>query len=287
MADLTTYRGNCHCGAFVFEVDLPVLTSVTECNCSICRRKGYIGDFPISRDVFRIVKGNEDDLAVYEFGAKKYQHKFCATCGTAVIMSVKSDASIMALNVHVLQGVDTWVLEKKRFDGASSGPKPAPRTYDGPPPEMVDGGKLYTGSCHCGAVQVALASKPLDESFPDGIGECNCSICERNAYIWAWPMREQVVLFGDEKNISRYEFGKKNMGKMFCRICSVHMTNFAAEKSEEELAAMSGEERAYFEGGKARHPVNLRVIDGLDLDALRGKITRIKGAEAPPAYVNP
>ncbi|EGY13979.1 uncharacterized protein VDAG_00661 [Verticillium dahliae VdLs.17] len=195
MADLTTYRGNCHCGAFVFEVDLPVLTSVTECNCSICRRKGYIGDFPISRDVFRIVKGNEDDLAVYEFGAKKYQHKFCATCGTAVIMS--------------------------------------------------------------------------------------------NAYIWVWPMREQVVLFSDEKNISRYEFGKKNMGKMFCRICSVHMTNFAAEKSEEELAAMSGEERAYFEGGKARHPVNLRVIDGLDLDALRGKITRIKGAEAPPAYVNP
>lgn len=65
------------------------------------------------------------------------------------------------------------------FDGASSDPKPAPRTYDGPPPEMVDGGKLYTGSCHCGAVQVALASKPLDESFPDGIGECNCSICER------------------------------------------------------------------------------------------------------------
>ncbi|KAM0275888.1 hypothetical protein ACHAQH_007320 [Verticillium albo-atrum] len=281
MSDLTTYRGNCHCGAFVFEVDLPVLTSVTECNCSICRRKGYIGNFPISRDVFRVVKGAEDDLVIYEFGAKRFQHKFCSNCGTAVIMGVKEDASVMAVNVHVLQGVDTWSLEKKRFDGATKDPKAEP-SYDGPLPEMVDGGKLYTGSCHCGAVRVALASKPLDGSFPDGIGESF-----QNAYIWVWPMREQVVLFGDEKNIGRYEFGTRNMGKMFCRICSVHMTNLASEKSEEELAAMSDEERGYFEGGKARHPVNLRVIDGLDLDALRSKIIQIKGAESLPKYVNP
>ncbi|KAM0328208.1 hypothetical protein ACHAQA_005615 [Verticillium albo-atrum] len=286
MADLKTYRGNCHCGAFVFEVDLPPLTVVTDCNCTHCHKKGLLGNFPISRDVFRVVKGDESALTTYQFGEKKLEQKFCPNCGTSVMGTVLGEP-ILGVNVHAIQGLDTWALEKKLYDGAAMGSKTEIPTYGGPLPTMVDGGQLYTGSCHCGALQVALASKPLDDSFPEGIGECNCSICERGAYVWLWPMREQVVLHGDEKNIARYEFGKKNMGKMFCRICGVHMTNLASHKSEEELAAMSDDERGYFEGGKARHPVNLRVIDGLDLESLRGKIKQIRGAESLPKYVNP
>ncbi len=36
--------------------------------------------------------------------------------------------------------------------------------------------KLYTGSCHCGAVTFALKSKPLDDVE---LKEDNCSICVR------------------------------------------------------------------------------------------------------------
>lgn len=53
-------------------------------------------------------------------------------------------------------------------------------TYTGPQPaEEISNGRLYTGSCHCGRVQVALSSKPIDETFSEPIAECKCSICER------------------------------------------------------------------------------------------------------------
>lgn len=66
-----------------------------------------------------------------------------------------------------------------RFDGAALGDKYAPPEYKGALPAAFDGSKLYTGGCHCGAVGVALASKPLDETFDERTVECNCSICER------------------------------------------------------------------------------------------------------------
>ena len=38
MAELHTYHGNCHCGAFRFAVRLPEVRDVYACNCSICVR---------------------------------------------------------------------------------------------------------------------------------------------------------------------------------------------------------------------------------------------------------
>lgn len=71
-----TYRGNCHCGAFVFEMDAPEIKSVGECNCSICHRKAYLWVFP-GKDNFRVVKGGVDQLTSYTFGSKKMEHKVC------------------------------------------------------------------------------------------------------------------------------------------------------------------------------------------------------------------
>ena len=84
MADLKTYRGNCHCGAFVFEIDVPEIKVVKECNCSICTRKAYLHVRP-GKDNFRVVKGDVDGLSSYTFGAKKIEHKFCGSCGTGVL----------------------------------------------------------------------------------------------------------------------------------------------------------------------------------------------------------
>ena len=48
-----------------------------------------------------------------------------------------------------------------------------------PPATDIENGKLYTGSCHCGVVTMALKAKgPLDEEV-EIIGECDCSICAR------------------------------------------------------------------------------------------------------------
>lgn len=72
---LRTYRGNCHCGAFVYEVQVPEIKSVFECNCSICHKKGYLWVFPGGAGDFRVVKGSDDALTGYSFGPKKLVHK--------------------------------------------------------------------------------------------------------------------------------------------------------------------------------------------------------------------
>jgi hypothetical protein len=76
MADtnLKTYRGNCHCTAFVYEVDIPELKSAAECNCSICTKKGVLWIYP-APDALRIVKGSEDALTSYKFGTGIATHK--------------------------------------------------------------------------------------------------------------------------------------------------------------------------------------------------------------------
>lgn len=71
---LRTYRGNCHCTAFVYEIKVPEIKAVKQCNCSICHKKGYLWVFP-GADDFNFVKGIEDDLTSYAFNDGKINHK--------------------------------------------------------------------------------------------------------------------------------------------------------------------------------------------------------------------
>lgn len=76
MADqpLKTYRGNCHCAAFVYEVKVPEIKEAYTCNCSICFRKGYL--LVVTKEAnYEVVKGSEDQLTTYTFGEGKYVHK--------------------------------------------------------------------------------------------------------------------------------------------------------------------------------------------------------------------
>ena len=66
------YRGNCHCGNFVFEFEMPEIKSASDCNCSICFKKGYKWIFP--GDSMTIIKG-EDALVEYTFAAGNTKHR--------------------------------------------------------------------------------------------------------------------------------------------------------------------------------------------------------------------
>jgi hypothetical protein len=70
--ELRTYRGNCHCGAFVYEAELPEIKSAMECNCSICHKKGYL--WVDAQAKYEVVKGTDDTLARYTSGPKKLVH---------------------------------------------------------------------------------------------------------------------------------------------------------------------------------------------------------------------
>jgi hypothetical protein len=73
-ANLKTYRGNCHCASFVYEVDVPEIKSVGECNCSICTKKGVLWVYA-APEALRVVKGSEDALTSYNFGTGFATHK--------------------------------------------------------------------------------------------------------------------------------------------------------------------------------------------------------------------
>lgn len=67
-----TYRGNCHCGAFVFEVEAPEIKSVSDCKCSICNKRGY--KWLVPPKPLTIVK-DEGKLVHYSFASKKMDHQ--------------------------------------------------------------------------------------------------------------------------------------------------------------------------------------------------------------------
>ncbi|KAJ3472226.1 hypothetical protein NLG97_g11172 [Lecanicillium saksenae] len=187
---LRTYRGNCHCGAFVYEAELPEITTVTECSCSICRKKGYMFVGTNSKTHFRVVKGSLEGLSDYTFGAKKLHHKFCAHCGTAVLAtvpSVEAPGNDIFLNVHAIQDINTWVLKRTSIDGTKLGsPYEEPKHTGALPTVEVEGSQMYTGSCHCGKLTIAAKLKTLEDDKDSGMIECNCSICERVSHAAAF-----------------------------------------------------------------------------------------------------
>ncbi|RDA88630.1 hypothetical protein CP532_5854 [Ophiocordyceps camponoti-leonardi (nom. inval.)] len=285
---LRTYRGNCHCGRYVYEAELPEIKSLYDCNCSICTKKGYLGVFVGAADgSFRVVKGSDDDLTSYSFGPKNWLHKFCSTCGTPVLGYAPDGPpdKKRVLNVHSIQDFNTWDLERIPFDGASLGDPYVPHKYKGPLPPEAKGQKTYTGTCHCGKLGLAVSTEPLDETYEGNVIECNCSICERNAYIWIYPQKGSVILSGNEADITKYKFAKRLTSKTFCSTCGTFMTN----ENEPELYQLpdTEENRVIKDWLANAHPLNLRVLEGVDFARLK-KPARIETAKTvPPLYENP
>lgn len=111
------YRGSCHCGAVRFEAEAD-LSTVINCNCSICEAKGLLLAF-VPADKFKMVAG-EDNLADYRFNKKKIRHLFCKTCGVQPIgrgADPASDKDTVAINVRCLEGVELSELNLRPFDG--------------------------------------------------------------------------------------------------------------------------------------------------------------------------
>jgi len=82
--NLKTYHGNCHCGRFKFHLNIPTLTTVMECNCSYCFKKGSKWIILGPNASFHVDRG-EGTLKNYDFG--KLIMSFCPTCGTGVLGS--------------------------------------------------------------------------------------------------------------------------------------------------------------------------------------------------------
>ena len=112
------YKGSCHCGKIVFEVE-GELNGAMACNCSICSRKGSLLWF-VPREQFRVLTA-EGDLATYTFSKHVIQHHFCKTCGIhpfAEGIDSKGNKTA-AINIRCLESLDLESVPVQQFDGRS------------------------------------------------------------------------------------------------------------------------------------------------------------------------
>jgi hypothetical protein len=111
---LETMEGGCHCGRVRFRVTAD-LASATDCNCSVCTKKGIL-HLIVAPDQFVLLSG-KDDLTTYEFNTKVAKHMFCKHCGIHPFYVPRSDPDKVDVNARCLDNVDLAKISPKPFDG--------------------------------------------------------------------------------------------------------------------------------------------------------------------------
>ncbi|WP_206955541.1 GFA family protein [Trinickia acidisoli] len=111
----------------------------------------------------------------------------------------------------------------------------------------------YTGGCHCGDVRFDV-ELDLAQTIV-----CNCSICTKRGFIWAFASREQFAWRSGEDATGEYLFNKHAISHRFCRRCGVEPFAFGVAPNGAQTAA-----------------INVRCLDGVDLAGLNP--TPIDGA---------
>jgi hypothetical protein len=107
-------EGGCHCGRVRFRV-VAELDGVTDCNCSLCTKKGFL-HLIVPPEQFTLLRG-EGELATYEFNTRTAKHKFCRTCGVHPFYIPRSDPDKIDVNVRCLDDIDLAAVTPKPFDG--------------------------------------------------------------------------------------------------------------------------------------------------------------------------
>lgn len=112
------YQGGCHCGNIAFEVEGNI-ESVTECNCSICSKRGYLLWFAPWNQV--TLKASPE-MAIYTFNKNVIKHHFCPRCGCAPFGLGADDKGneMAAINVRCLNDFDLSQVTINHFDGKSA-----------------------------------------------------------------------------------------------------------------------------------------------------------------------
>ena len=114
-APMSWKTGGCHCGAVRFEVLAPHEIQVRECNCSICRKSGYL-HLIVDKERFRLTQG-EDKITSYTFNTGTAKHHFCSVCGVKSFYVPRSKPDGYSVNVRCLDDGQVTVAEVPPFDG--------------------------------------------------------------------------------------------------------------------------------------------------------------------------
>jgi len=108
--------------------------------------------------------------------------------------------------------------------------------------------KTYKGSCHCGKVSYEVTTDLAS------VIACNCSMCSRAGTVLTFVPVDQFKLLSGEENLTDYRFNKHVIHHVFCSTCGIK--SFA---------------RGTGQGGKEMRAVNVRCLEGVDVDQLEIK----------------
>jgi hypothetical protein len=109
------YHGGCHCGAVRFEIDAPEHLEVSDCNCSMCRKAGFLHlILPLKK--FRLLSGKER-ITTYTFNTGVAKHTFCSVCGIKPFYIPRSNPDGIDINVRCLDETPSMTIEP--FDGVN------------------------------------------------------------------------------------------------------------------------------------------------------------------------
>lgn len=108
------YKGSCHCGAIQFEVEAPENIDADYCNCSICKKSGFLHLIvPLSK--FKLLTG-EDEISTYRFNSGIAAHTFCRHCGVKPFYTPRSNPDGIDVNLNCLDTVP-HCIQVSDFDG--------------------------------------------------------------------------------------------------------------------------------------------------------------------------
>lgn len=114
--------------------------------------------------------------------------------------------------------------------------------------------RRYRGQCHCGATRFEI------EAEIDHVRECDCSICRRRGALIFRVPSDAIRFLTPLDRLAVYRWGTNSAADYFCPQCGIMPFRTPSAPTKEESAAGM----ARFEGWA----VNVRCLDGIDLDAL-------------------
>jgi len=103
----------------------------------------------------------------------------------------------------------------------------------------------YQGSCHCGRVKFEAEGEITSAM------SCNCSMCQRKGTLMWFVPRPDMHLLTPDENASTYLFNKHLIKHRFCPTCGISPYSEGTAPTGEAMAA-----------------INIRCIEGIDLDAI-------------------
>ncbi len=109
-----TYEGGCHCGAVRFRATTRDF-SLIDCNCSICKMKGYL-HMTVKQEDFTLLQG-EEFLTLYTFNTGAAKHRFCNKCGIHSFYTPRSHPDSISVNGNCLDGDVLGDFHIVPFDG--------------------------------------------------------------------------------------------------------------------------------------------------------------------------